>query len=113
MKKRHVYWIASLSLLAVLALGVWVACRRVAVDFAAAVAVDRPPQIRPDYRDAVIPPNIAPLNFLVEEPGTDYAVRVRSAQGKAINVVSRTPRLVIPLSRWRRLLASPRLPRPA
>jgi hypothetical protein len=78
------------------------------VDFAAAVAVNRPPHIRPDYSDAVIPPNIAPLNFLVDEPGTAYAVRVRSEQGGVIDVASRTPRIVIPPSRWRQLLSANR-----
>ena len=108
MSKRAVCWIVSIGLAVVLALGAWLTCRRVAVDFAAAVAVNRPPQIRPDYRDAVLPPNIAPLNFLVEEPGTEYAVRVRSAEGEAIDVVSRTSRVVLPLSRWRRLLGANR-----
>jgi hypothetical protein len=108
MNKRAVRWIVSTGLLAGLALSAWVVGRRVAVDFAAAVAVNRPPQIRPDYRDAVLPPNIAPLNFLVEEPGTAYAVRVRSAEGEPIDVVSRTPRIVIPPSRWRRLLGANR-----
>lgn len=108
MKKYAVYWIVSVSLLAVLGLSMVVMRRSVTIDFAAAVAMNRPPHIRPDYFDAVIPPNIAPLNFLVEEPGTAYAVRVRSAQGSAIDVVSRSPRITIPLSRWRQLLSTNR-----
>ena len=108
MKRRTLCWIVSVSLLAVLGISLPVMRRSVTVDFAAAVAVSRPPHIRPDYIDAVIPPNIAPLNFLVEEPGTDYAVRVRSAQGGLIDVVSRTARIVIPLSRWRQLLSANR-----
>ena len=104
MKKLAVYWIACASVLAALGIGIFMTWRRVAVDFAAAVPVNRPPRIRPDYRDVVIPPNMAPLNFLVEEPGTEYGVRVRSAEGEVIDIVSRTSRIVIPLSRWRRLL---------
>ncbi|NQT17006.1 MAG: PD40 domain-containing protein [Planctomycetes bacterium] len=108
MKKRAVYWIASVSLLAVLALILCLTWRSADVDFDAAVPADRTPNIRPDYTDAVIPPNIAPLNFVVEEPGIEYAVRVRSAQGQAIDVVSRTPKIAIPLSRWHQLLGANR-----
>jgi len=108
MKKRAVYWIVSVSLLAVLGFSTFAMWRNVTVDFAAAVAVNRPPHIRPDYRDAVIPPNIAPLNFLVEESGTEYAVRVRSAHGSVIDVVSRSPRITIPLSRWQQVLSANR-----
>ena len=82
--------------------------RSVAVDFAGSYCSNRAPHIRPDYSDAVIPPNIAPLNFVVEEPGTEYGVRIRSAQGEAIDVVSRSPQVVIPLARWRQLLAANR-----
>ena len=31
--------------------------------------VDRPARIYPDYSSTVIPPNIAPLNFMVKEEG--------------------------------------------
>ena len=108
MKKRALYWIVPLSILAVLGLCLAVAWPRAAVDFEAAVAVNRSARIRPDYRDTVLPPNIAPPNFLVDEPGTAYAVRIRAAQGEAIHVVSRTPRIAIPPSPWRRLLGANR-----
>ena len=39
-------------------------------------AVSRPPHISPDYRDILIPPNIAPLNFAIHEPGTRFQVRI-------------------------------------
>ncbi|MFH1918770.1 MAG: cytochrome C biosynthesis protein [Planctomycetota bacterium] len=108
MKKRALYWIVPVSLLTVLPAIAFLMWRSAAVDFAGAIAVNRPPQIRPDYRDAVVPPNIAPLNFLVEEPGTRYGVRVRSAEGGMIELVSRTPQIAIPPSRWKRLLAANR-----
>ena len=108
MKKSAICWIVSVSILAVLGMSSFVVWRSVAVDFEGAVALNRAPHIRPDYSDAVIPPNIAPLNFLVEEPGTHYGVRVRSAQGGVIDVVSRTPKVAIPLSRWQRLLSANR-----
>ncbi len=103
-RKRAIYWTAAVTALAVLGLAVLAMWPSSAVDFAAAVAENRRPRIRPDYCDTVVPPNIAPLNFLVEETGAEYAVRVHSAQGEVIEVLSRTPQIVIPQSRWRRLL---------
>ena len=108
MKKRSVYLIVSAGILAALGVTVSVFRQSAADRFATAVGVNRPPHIRPGYSDAVIPPNIAPLNFVVNEAGTDYGVRVRSAQGEAIEVMSRTPRIAIPLARWRQLLSANR-----
>lgn len=109
MKKRAIYGIVSISILAVAgSFSVFVIWRNAEIDFASAVAVNRSPNIRPDYSDAVIPPNIAPLNFLVDEPGTRYRVRIRSTQGEAIDVASRSGEIVIPLPRWQRLLSDNR-----
>ena len=66
--------------------------------------VQRVPVIRPDYRDTVIPPNIAPLNFVVKEQGSGYYVKIYSAKGNSINVFSRSPKIVIPEHPWHRLL---------
>lgn len=67
--------------------------------------VGRPAHISPDYSGTVIPPNIAPLDFRVDEPGAGYVVSLRSAQGPAANLASRTGRFVIPMTAWKRLLA--------
>ena len=56
----------------------------------------------------MIPPNIAPLNFLVEEPGVEYRVRIHGAEGEDIIIGSRNPSIVIPPRPWRRLLAENR-----
>jgi len=61
-------------------------------------------RIRPDYSGLTLPPNIAPLNFRIMEPGSAYEVRVRSANGRPIRVHSRTGKIAIPRRRWRRLL---------
>jgi hypothetical protein len=68
------------------------------------VSVDRPAAIFPDCNGAVIPPNIAPLNFEVREPGTAYAARISSQQGDPIEVSSRGPALLIPKGPWHDLL---------
>jgi hypothetical protein len=66
--------------------------------------LDRQPRIRPDYCDTVIPPNIAPLNFLVEEVGTSYYVKIYSKSAEPIEIFSRSPKIIIPLAQWRKLL---------
>lgn len=107
--KKHAYW-CLVAACVLVPLGAWtfLVWRRPAFDFAAAVTLERPPSIRPDYRDTVIPPNIAPLNFVVEEPGTDYAVRIHAAQGEAIELRARTSQVVIPAGPWRQLLEANR-----
>ena len=71
-------------------------------------AAGRLPQIRPDYSHTVIPPSIAPLNFLVEEPAVEYRVRIRGAAGDDIVVNSHNPSIVIPPRPWRELLGQNR-----
>ena len=62
------------------------------------------PRIRPDYIGTVIPPNVAPLNFLVEEPGAEFRVRIHGTEGRDILISSRSPDIIIPLRPWRELL---------
>ena len=73
-----------------------------------AVPAGRPPRIHPDYADAVIPPNIAPLNFLVQEDASQCRVRIRGKQGTPIEIASRSCKIAIPARPWRRLLAANR-----
>jgi len=66
--------------------------------------VGRAPQIHPDYSGTVIPANIAPLNFLIQEDGSQYYVKIYSQQGPQIEVGGRSPKIAIPQRAWRRLL---------
>jgi len=66
--------------------------------------VGRPARIRPGYAAAVIPPNIAPLNFVVQEPGEAFCARISGTQGEPIEVISRSGVIAIPLRSWRDLL---------
>jgi hypothetical protein len=52
----------------------------------------------------VIPPNIAPLNFVVQEPGAAYRIRLRGANSGAIELKSRSSSIQFPLAPWRDLL---------
>ncbi|MDH7568027.1 MAG: cytochrome C biosynthesis protein [Armatimonadota bacterium] len=71
-------------------------------------ALSRTPKIRPDYTDVVIPPNIAPLNFVIEEPGRRWRVRFSGERGGAFEVGARNGVVHIPARRWRSLLAANR-----
>ncbi|MGH7870550.1 MAG: TolB family protein, partial [Candidatus Dormibacteraceae bacterium] len=71
-------------------------------------AANHPPRIKPDYRDILIPPNIAPLNFRVQESGTAFFVRLRGTAGEAIEISSSTPKILIPERAWHKLLGANR-----
>jgi hypothetical protein len=70
--------------------------------------VDRRPQLRPDYAGIILPANIAPLNFVIEERGAAYFVRIRASDTRAIEVFSKTPEIRIPPGPWKRLLETNR-----
>lgn len=72
------------------------------------VSEARLPRLQPDYVGAVIPPNICPLNFRVEEPGQAFHVRVSSPQGREMQVGSRDGRIRFPQREWRGLLSEAR-----
>ncbi|MCX5646104.1 MAG: hypothetical protein NTZ17_15700 [Phycisphaerae bacterium] len=102
-----------LMLLVTVSIGVlvWVLCLAASGPVATgdgATSMGRPPQLHPDYSDTVIPPNIAPLNFLVRESGSRYLVRIRSQQGRPIEIASRSGKIAIPERAWHELLSSNR-----
>ena len=51
--------------------------------------IDKIPTITPDYSGIVVPPNIAPLNFLIEEKGEAYLVWIYSENGRPIKISGR------------------------
>lgn len=61
-------------------------------------------KIQPDYTDTVIPPNIAPLNFMITEEGQQYFVKIYSKHGKPVEVRSKTAKILIPGRSWKKLL---------
>ena len=66
--------------------------------------VSRRPVLYPDYADTVTAPNIAPLNFVIKELGTEYFVRLAGERTGLIEVASRDGRIVFPPGAWRQLL---------
>ncbi len=62
------------------------------------------PRLFPDYVGVTVPPNIAPLNFKIQEPGVAYRVSLRSSKGTPITLVSSRPAVRIPPKAWSALL---------
>lgn len=68
----------------------------------------RPARIFPDYGGAVIPPNIAPLNFEIRDPGIAFAARISSRNGEPIEIPGKGATVSIPGKPWQRLLSQNR-----
>ena len=66
--------------------------------------IHRLPRIEPDYSEIVIPPNIAPLNFVIREKGLQYRVDITSDEGEPIQIRNSEPDVRIPISQWKNLM---------
>jgi Tol biopolymer transport system component len=112
MRRRLPYLVATAAVVALLGAAAWVWRDEAPSpeELAAAAPVDREPRLRPDYTGVTLPPNIAPMNIVIDEPGTDYFVRLRGAAPEPLEVRSRTPEIVFPPRAWRRFLAANRGP---
>ena len=64
--------------------------------------LDTAPSIFPDYTDVIIPSNIAPLNFRIEEKGQKY---VTVLTGGSEKVVIGGEKVIIPSRKWEKLKA--------
>jgi hypothetical protein len=62
------------------------------------------PRLFPDYIGVTLPPNIAPLNFRIQEPAASYRVELRSVKGPPIAISSPNPAIRIPPKAWAGLL---------
>lgn len=71
---------------------------------AQAATRDRPPRLFPDYAGVTLPPNIAPLNFVVREPGRGFQLELRSAKADPIRMSSREGAFRFSPKTWERLL---------
>ncbi len=79
-------------------------CRGRKVTITQYSSIDRPAKVQPDYSGSVIPPNIAPLNFTIQQDGEGYFVKIHSEKGKPIEIFSKTPTILIPKRAWHELL---------
>lgn len=64
----------------------------------------RPPVIYPEYRDVTVPCNVAPLNFLLRDEGTDALCVLVKGTTDSLLVNARGCKAVFPLKAWHELL---------
>jgi hypothetical protein len=103
MKKRKAYFLTIVSVIFVGCLIFFTTnCNKVSIGKYS--SIDQLPNIKPDYNGTVIPLNIAPLNFLIQEEGTSYFVKIYSGQSQPIEICSNTPKISIPENAWHKLL---------
>ena len=79
---KHLFAIVVLVIISVVMSDHALAAKKVPMD--SFTSIDRAVNIRPDYSSTVIPPNIAPLNFVVAETGSHYFVKIYSDQGQPV-----------------------------
>jgi len=77
-------------------------------DLEGAASAGAPPRLDPDYTALVIPPNIAPLNFRIREPGESFHLRVTSERAGQLDVDCPDGTCRFDPGDWRDLLAGSR-----
>ncbi|MBN2697494.1 MAG: PD40 domain-containing protein [Bacteroidales bacterium] len=66
---------------------------------------NRVAKLFPPYYDLTIPPNIAPLNFIIQEPGSGFRVEISAGNSKTIKIRQCSPEITIPLQKWHNILS--------
>lgn len=61
--------------------------------------------IFPEYYHLTLPPNIAPLNFVIKEPGTRFRIEISSGDSEKIIMRQHSATVKIPLDDWQRVLS--------
>lgn len=95
---------AFVGVSAALSLFGWPGVRLEAAEATAIRKEAREPGLYPDYSGITIPPNIAPLNFFIKEPGGRFDVVIRGEQGNPIRLSGPTGLVRIPARPWGQLL---------
>ncbi|MCP4257109.1 MAG: hypothetical protein GY774_06235 [Planctomycetes bacterium] len=103
-KTRKVKLISAIIVCALIAVLLLYFCRDRKVTITQYNSIERSAQVQPDYAGSVIPPNIAPLNFIIQQEGEYYFVRIYSENGNPIEIFSRKSTIEIPKRAWHELL---------
>jgi WD40 repeat protein len=65
---------------------------------------ERNAALEPDYTGITIPPNIAPLNFMINEEGSAHLVKFSGPEGRQFEVYSKDGNILIPERKWKLML---------
>lgn len=67
--------------------------------------IDRKPVIDPDYSDVTIPPNVAPMNFIIKEDAKFFRITATAGKNKhQIDIKSSDSIIRFPEKSWRKLV---------
>lgn len=66
--------------------------------------IDREPVIEPDYSGVTIPPNIAPMNFMIREDGKFFSLYIKSSNGYEKKIRSKDGTVQFPSATWKKIL---------
>jgi Tol biopolymer transport system component len=107
MAKYRIFSFPGLLLLSVMSAFIWLSegcdCHRLPPADEIGHLPQRP-EIFPDYQDITIPPNIAPLNFMVKGEGERFSARFEGVNGSVIQLAARDRVFRIPPGAWGRFL---------
>ncbi len=67
--------------------------------------INRVATLYPDYYDLTLPPNIAPLNFIINEPGSKFRVEISGEKGEPFVIQQKSSSIQIPIKKWEKLLS--------
>lgn len=68
------------------------------------ISIGRIPVLEPNYSDIIIPPNIAPMNFLIKEIGSGYSANFLIGSETILKISSKNGKIQIPERKWREML---------
>lgn len=89
-----------------LCVALFVACGPEAIVPTQSTPTQEQVRLYPDYRDIVIPPNIAPLNLLVRTPCEASVLHLEGKGGEIVVAASANEALCIDTLKWRNLLTA-------
>ncbi len=81
--------------------GLLFACSGPGTDY---TEIKREPILVPDYSGITIPPNIAPLNFIINEDADHYLAQLHSPDDNGISISSKNRNILINPGEWKKLL---------
>jgi Tol biopolymer transport system component len=72
--------------------------------------IHRLPNIDPDYTGIAIPPNIAPLNFKINEEGSEFYTNIymNTKDSESIRINTKKNIVMIPIKKWKTILSKNR-----
>lgn len=110
MEKKNKGMKHTIFLLTLLTAVIFTACKPDAVVPTNSIDSKEAINIFPDYTDVVIPPNIAPLNFMAKNQGDEFVARYATSDGKheVVAAAGLDGKLMFDSIAWRELLTSAR-----